>query len=306
MKTKMNRTPLISRGATILRSILKHGTLLMIAFMILQPIIVLGVTAGKDLYQLVDPQVTWLPRPYHLDNWADAFALLGGINTLAVSVGLAVLLSALQTAAAAVTGYGFSSAYFPGRHLLWVLMILTFFIPQEITFLPRYVLYSHAGLLGTAWTKIAPTLLGQGTRSALMILLFSQFYRMQPTSLKEAAWIDGAGHVQSFVRISLPMVGPAAIVCFVVTFAWEWNDTFFSSSFFKGTIPLMSLQLENAQTLFNAAGGDGYSIAQADSIFHRGIESSAALLTMLPVLCIYLLFERRLIEGLDRTGITGE
>lgn len=294
------------RIANACKGIVRHGALLIIAFVILQPMLMLVSAAGKNLYQLIDPQVTWLPIPYHVENLTKAFEVLGGMNSLVTSIALVTGVSILQTLCCALTGYGLTNNAFPGQKLIFAVMVFTFFIPKEVSFLPQYVQFLHYGILGTALTKLLPTLFGQGIRSALMIMLFCQFYRQLPRSLQESAWIDGAGYFKSLVKINIPMLVPAMIVCFVVTFAWEWNDTYFSATFFRGNIPLMSLKLQDARALFLASAASGPSVSADDSFFHQGIQAAAALLVVLPLIIMYLIFERHLIEGIDRAGITGE
>lgn len=295
---RFSRKQLRHRAATTVRLLL----LVVVSFAVLQTLILLLGSSGKDMYDVVDPMVKWVPRDFKTSNYVRAFEVLGGTTTLVKCLVMYCGAAAAQVLSSAVIAYGFSRYSFPGRGVLFVLMVATFFVPQQIIFLPRYVLFSKYKMLGTAWTLILPTITGQGIKSALLILVFWQFIRTIPTSLDEAAMIDGAGLMRTFVSIDMPLTVPGIVICSVLSFAWNWNDTFFADTYFKGLIPTMTLTLSNLRELY--AGG--VSSNSADSYFHTGIEVAAAVLVLLPPLVLYLVFEKRLIESVDRVGITGE
>ena len=98
-------------------------------------------------------------------------------------------------------------------------------------------------MLHTILPLFVPSLLGQGTRQSLFILIFYQFYNMAPKSLDEAAFIDGAGILRTFLTINLRMTTPALVVVFVFSFVWNWNETNLSSSYFGDTITTLPLAL---------------------------------------------------------------
>lgn len=276
--------------------------LLVISFAVLQTLLLLLGSSGKDMYDVVDPMVKWLPREFKMGNYVRAFEVLGGANTLVRCLVMYSCAAAAQVLSSAVIAYGFARYRFPGRGILFALMVATFFVPQQIIFLPRYVLFSKYKMLGTAWTLFLPTITGQGIKNALLILVFWQFIRTIPTSLDEAAMIDGAGLLRTFVSIDMPLAIPGIVICSVLSFAWNWNDTFFADTYFKGLIPTMTLTLSNLRELYSG----GMSSNSVDAYFHTGIEVAAAVLVLLPPLILYLAFEKRIIESVDRVGITGE
>ncbi len=289
-------------------TVLRLLPLLIVSFAVLQTLALLLGTSGKDMYDLVDPMVKWIPRRFMMSNYRRAFELLGGAEGIARSLGMYIITAAGQVISSAVIAYGFSRYHFRGRGILYALMVATFFVPQQIIFLPRYVLFSRYNMLGTVWTLLLPTLTGQGIKNALLILIFCQFIKSIPPSLDEAAMIDGAGLMRTFVSIDMPLAVPGVVICSVLAFAWNWNDTFFADVYFKEKIPTVTLTLSKLRTLYSASSLQGATGAgaSADAYFHTGIEAAAAVLVILPPLILYFVFERRLIESVDRFGITGE
>lgn len=285
-------------AATTARTLL----LLVISFAVLQTLLLLLGSSGKDMYDVVDPMVKWIPREFKKGNYVRAFEVLGGTSAIVKCLIIYSGTAAAQVLSSAVIAYGFARYRFPGRGVLFALMVATFFVPQQIIFLPRYVLFSKYKMLGTVWTLFLPTVTGQGIKNALLILVFWQFIRTIPASLDEAAMIDGAGLLRTFVRIDMPLAIPGIVICSVLSFAWNWNDTFFADTYFKGAIPNVTLTLGNLRDLYSG----GVSSNSADEYFHTGIEVAAAVLVLLPPLMLYLVFEKRLIESVDRVGITGE
>lgn len=285
-------------------SILRYALLIIVCSVVLLPLLMLFSTSGKDLFGLVDPQVYWIPTQFDLSNYAKAFNALGGIGCFARGILLMGAVTLGQVVISMITAYGFAKYHFPGQKILFAVMVLAFFVPREITFLPQYILYSNYGMLGTAWTLLIPTWLGQGVKSTLIMLLYYQFIRTMPKALEEAAMIDGATLPGIMVRIGFPLTTPATVISAVLTFAWNWNDTYFAQNFFDNKIVTPALALVNVQNLFaNMYTGARNNMS---NLFHDGIEAAAGILVILPLLVLYALLEKKLIESIDRAGITGE
>lgn len=283
----------------------KYLYLTVVGFTILYPLLLLISTSGKDLYGLVDPLVRWIPTSFEWENYVKAFNAVGGLPVLLQSFGIILLVSVIQTCVSAVVGYGFAKAKFRGQNILFVLMLMVFFIPDQVMFLPRYVMFSQYKILGTLWTVILPTLVGQGIKSTLMILVFWLFYRQQPVVLEEAAYIDGASAVKTFLKVNLPLAEPGFVICFVLSFAFNWNDTYFAETYFKGNIVTSNLLLQKIREQYASMYGSGDSGAM-DEYFNSGIEAAGALLIIIPLVVLYILLERKLMGGVDKAGITGE
>ena len=295
----------MKKAKVIFSNVFRYFYLTAIGFTILYPLLMLLSTSGKDLYGLVDPLVRWIPTSFEWKNYARAFEAIGGLGVMLKSFGYILLVSLIQTMMSAIIGYGFSKARFRGHNILFVLMLLVFFIPDQVMFLPRYVMISNYKILGTLWTIILPTLFGQGIKSSLMILVFWLFYQQQPKVLEEAAFIDGASVMKTFFKINLPLAKSGFIITFVLSFAFNWNDTYFSEIYFKDKIQTSNLLLQQVRETYTATYGATAS-AGMDAYFNSGIEAAAALLIIAPLVILYILLERKMMDSIDKAGIAGE
>ena len=285
--------------------IIRFLLLLVIGTAILLPLLALIASSGKDLYGLIDPLVKWVPREFHFRNYKLAFSTMGGLPTLLNSLKLYLSTALVQVLSSAVIAYGFARYGFRGRGILFAAMIFTFFMPQQVLMLPRYVLCAEYDILATEWTLLLPAAFGQGMKQTVLILIFWQFMRTIPVSLEEAAMIDGCSLPGIFLRIGIPLAAPGFVINSVLAFAWNWNDAFFADVYFKGKINTMTLALANIKAYYNSQGLAGASF-EADQVIHAGVEAAAAIMVIAVPLLLFLLLEKRLIESVDRAGITGE
>lgn len=289
----------------VLNRITIYVLLSAIGFVFIYPIILLLSTSGKDLYGLFDPRVRWVPTRFEFSNYTRGLDYLGGFKTLWITIAVMGSVAITQTASSAVIAYGFAKGNFWGKRILFGLMIATFFVPQQVSFLPKYVLYNNLNWMGTVWPVLIPSLLGQGLKNTIFILMFYQFFMLAPPSLDEAAKLDGAGNIRIFLSINLKMAGPAAITSFILSLVWNWNEIAFTGTYFAGKIVTLPLALWNIKN-FNWMMYQDDASTVLESAFHRGIESASVIMSMIPLILLYIIFERRLIESIDMTGITGE
>ena len=136
--------------------IIRFLLLLVIGTAILLPLLALIASSGKDLYGLIDPLVKWVPREFHFRNYKLAFSTMGGLPTLLNSLKLYLSTALVQVLSSAVIAYGFARYGFRGRGILFAAMIFTFFMPQQVLMLPRYVLFAKYDILATEWTLLLP------------------------------------------------------------------------------------------------------------------------------------------------------
>jgi multiple sugar transport system permease protein len=162
------------------------------------------------------------------------------------------------------------------------------------------VLFLRLGINETAWSILLPAGFGQGLSSAIFILIFYQFFRMQPVQLDESAEIDGANPYQIFLRIGVPLAAPAYLTAFLFSFVWYWNETYISSLFLGQNLYTLQLRLINFQSAFNVTQG------LSQTMVNESIRYAATILIILPVLVTYLIMQKWFVEGIDRTGVTGE
>ncbi|WP_274365155.1 carbohydrate ABC transporter permease [Paenibacillus thermotolerans] len=273
-----------------------------IGFVYLYPVLFMLVNSFMSLDDLVNAMVKWIPTTLYLENYEKAIVVLKYGSTLMKTLAAAGIPAVLQTVACGVIGYGFARFEFPFKKTFFVLMLATFVIPPQITMMPTYLMFKNYGLLGSLETFIYPALLGQGMKSALFILIYYQFFRRLPQALVEAAELDGAGHLKIFYKIAVPTAGPAIIIVFLFSFVWYWNETYLAGLYFGNSFTMLPLELQQFVDSYEKAFPQQ---GQASKI-NEGIKLAGTMLTIAPLLVVYFVLQRWFVEGIDRSGITGE
>jgi multiple sugar transport system permease protein len=282
--------------------------LVSIGFVYLYPILYMVSQSFKSLQDLLDPTVLWIPKGLHWDNFELSWHVLDYPKSFITSILCSALPALAQAFTCALVGYGFAKFEFWGKNVLFALMLLTFIIPTQVIMIPLFMMFNKYGMLGTPLPFIIPAMFGGGLRSALFILIYTQFFRSIPTALEEAAQIDGAGYWRVFCRIILPVSVPAIVVVFLFSFVWHWNETYMASLYLGDAMQTLPLKLKQFSDAFaHMYGSNGLKGSGNTQIsLNESIEMAGTLLTILPLLILYLVAQRRFVEVVDRTGITGE
>ncbi|HIY22466.1 MAG TPA: carbohydrate ABC transporter permease [Candidatus Flavonifractor merdigallinarum] len=202
-------------------------------------------------------------------------------NSLLVALGVVVLQALFNIPAA----YGFARYEFKGKKWMWALVMLAFMIPTQITFVPVYILFSKAKLLGTLWPQILPF-----AANAYGIFLMRQSFLQVPDELVEAARMDNASEMRILVRIMLPMCRSSIITAELFSFISTWNSYFW---------PLVMTNSDKVRPLTLAM--------QRLQDAHQGLEwpvlMAANSLLVLPVLLLFLLLSRQILSSFGYRGI---
>nr|WP_285877025.1 carbohydrate ABC transporter permease [Fictibacillus phosphorivorans] len=289
----------------LLFKLLIYGLLIGIGFVYLYPLLYMGVYSFKSLDDLLNPLVNWIPTQLYTGNYEQANKVMDFFSTLMETLYVTVLPALAQTAVAAVVGYGLARFDFKGKNVIFVLVLATFIIPPQVTLIPRYIFFNELNILGSLSAFLLPATFGQGLNSAIFILIFYQFFRAVPKALEEAAQLDGAGHFRIFFTIALPMALPAIIISFLFSFVWYWNETYLAAIYFGDALTTLPLQLQKFvatyQKMFPAEMG-----VSGGNQLNEGIKMAGTVLSILPLLIVYIITQRWFVEGVDRSGITGE
>lgn len=274
-----------------------------VAFLYLQPVFYMISTMLKNVSDLIDPAVQWIPREINWHNLQEAWRGLHYPEAFTNTVMIALISTILQVFACALTGYALARMKFPGKRIALFLVIVQFLIPPQITVIPLYTIYAKLGLLNTPFVFFVPALFGQGLRGALFIIIFRQFFLTQPKALEEAAKMDGASVFRLFFRIMLPLARSACIVVFLFSFIWYWNMYYEPSMFLsKDYIPL-SLRLNSLQDELMGNKLVAISASFGKDPITEGPKMAAAFLIIFPPLFLYSLTQRWFTEGIERTGL---
>lgn len=303
MKTKKTLLGMNEKDGLLLK-ILVYALLIGIGYVFLYPILTMIVDSFKSLDDILNPLVNWIPTQLYLENYERANKVLDFFPALLETLYVTVLPSIAQTAVAAVVGYGLARFTFPFKKVIFVLALATFIIPPQVTLIPKYIFFSELNLLGSLNAFVLPAVTGQGINSAIFILIFYQFFRMVPKSLEEAAQLDGAGHFRIFFTIAIPMAVPAFIISFLFSFVWYWNETYLASLYFGNELTTLPLQLQKFVATYTQMFPSGAE-SSLDKI-NESIRMAGTLLSILPLLIVYFFTQKWFVEGVDRSGITGE
>ncbi len=241
----------------------------------------------------------WFPKRIAWENYVDAFSFndLWGrwaFNSVLITA-INVFGSVLSTA---LVAYSFARLRWPGRDLVFSLVLATMMLPGIVTMIPSYILFSKLpafGFMGSeTWINtFLPLTIPAFTANAFHIFLVRQFMRGIPMELSEASRIDGASELRIWWSIVMPLTAPALAAIAIFTFQSSWED-FIGPLLYLKTEDLYTLQLGLRQFEFAAGGAPNWSWLMA-----------ASLLVMLPVVIIFIAFQRYFIEGVTLTGMGG-
>ncbi len=227
---------------------------------------------------------------------------------------LSLLCGVSQTLICTIIGYGFAKFKFKFKKILFFLVIFTMIVPHETIQLSMFMKFRYfdiwgvwelitgqplGNLLNSYWPFVILSLTGLAFKNGLFIYMMRQYFNGVPDELEEAAYVDGAGILKTFVRIILPMAVPMMVTIFMFSFSWQWSDTFYSGLFF--TSNKTSILLPNIVKIPATLNTDFV----AQSAYETAIRNTCGILILLPLVIIYLFAQRTLIEGVERSGITG-
>lgn len=291
-----------------LKMFLIYALLICIGFIYLYPVLYMISNSFMSLEDLLDSSINWIPSSLNLSNYAQAARSMDFWKSLGQSIIIAGVPTLCNVASCSLIGYGLARFEFPGKKIVLAIIIFSFILPSQITMIPTYVLYSNMGILGTIWSFILPSLLGMGINGPIFILIFWQFFRQVPKVLIEAAQIDGAGYLKSFLKISLPSASPAIITVSLFSFVWYWNESYLTEMYVSGVMTKsgwssLIIQLDNFATNYSSYAT---TATNAATTLNESINMAGTMLSIIPLLLLYFVLQRYFVESIDRTGITGE
>lgn len=306
------------RFGTLASKILLYTVLIALSFVFLYPLLYLISQSLMLPSDVSDSTVQWVPKQFDMTNYTLAWSALGGYpdrtywDAFMYSVVISFGSAFLQVFSCALAGYALGRYRFPGYTIILSLVLFSFLVPPQTILVPLFQQFSGLGWINTFWPFIVPSAMGHGVKGALFVLIFIQFFHRLPSVLEEAARIDGASSFRTFGQIMLPLARPAMLVVFLFSVVWHWNDMFYSNLYLR-----MPKYYNLSQTLglFNGVGAAQFQAATAGLSNTQTIGAAptilnqvmaASLLTILPMLVMYLFTQRYFVESVERTGIAGE
>lgn len=287
-----------------------------LCFVILYPLIFMVSTAFRPNEQMSDPSIVWLPKSFTLANIRQTWDVMQYGSTVLNTIRLNLISSVLSVVSCAITGYGFARFKFKGRGLLFAIVTLMIIVPPQITTIPLFVQYSYfkgfglvelftgkeyISLIDSGITMYAPAIFANGIKAGLYIYIFRQFFRGLPKELEDAAYLDGCGPFQTFVRVMVPNASSSFLTVFLFSIVWYWNDYYISSSFFTQNNSV-ALMLKNLDVNLSNQLFQGQSVSPRQIIVWL---ESGCILSIAPILILYIFLQKYFVEGVERSGLVG-
>ena len=282
-----------------------------LGFVILYPLIYMLSCAFRESSDMTDPTVMWITRHYTLDIIRETISAMDFGNTLLNTLKLNIGCSVVQVISCAITGYGFARFKFRGKSIMFGIVIMMILVPAQIISLPLYTQFRYFGIKGIFSINLIdsmacmylPAATGNGIRSGLMILIFIQFFRGMPKELEDAAYLDGCSPFGTFLRVMMPNALSSLLTVFLFSVVFYWNDYYVSSTFFTNN-KTVSLMLKNLSSqlnlmLFNDAT---VQISAREQIVWM---EAGCLISIMPILIMYIFLQKYFTEGIERSGIVG-
>lgn len=301
------------KAVSVISSISRYVFLIAFSYTLLYPIIFMISHSIRDPIFYQDPTVQWIPKAYSLIQFKYAWQVLEMPGTFFNSVLVELVSSLISIVTCGVAAYGLACFDFRGKGILNALLILLILVPISMTLIPNFINYYNfdifgifalieiifntkieINLLDTLWSMYLPAITAVGLKAGLCIYIYRQFYKALPKELFEAAWIDGAGPIRTYVRIVVPSSGVALLTVSLLSIIWNWNDYY-----------MVQMFLPEHKTMTMAV--DGYFTSYVHNSVAISADScmAACLMFIAPLLIMYLILQKKFIASVSATGIVG-
>ncbi len=290
-----------------------------LSYLFLFPLIYMIVTTFQSPDTVKDPSIIWVPPKLSLQGITLAWKFLDFKNTAPLTMIITIFSSAASIVSCSMVGYGFARFKFPLKNVIFILVILTIIVPPQTLIMSTYLDFyffdfggllklipgfKFVNLLNTAWVFVLPSIFAAGLRNGLYIFIFRQFFMGQPKDLEEAARIDGCGPFKTFLRIMVPLAGPAFVTVILFSIVWQWNDYYSSSMYFINEVKPIPVMLKNLES--NMRMGDFAVLDRNTTKYEvRMYMMGGTLLSILPPLLLYIFTQKFFTESIERTGLVG-
>ncbi len=299
------------KGKSFVIGVLRAVFIIGVAYIILQPLLTKLSSSFMTISDMFDQTVKWLPRTFTLQHYKDAWGFMNYPIAFRNTFSLTLAVSILQLASCTLVGYGLGRFKFKGGKIIFAMVIFTLIVPPQMLMVPMYLNFRYfniygllpppgLNLLNSVWPFILISITGVGLRNGLFIYIMRQFFRGMPKDLEDAAYVDGAGLLRTFLTIMLPSAVPGLVIVFLFAFVWQWNDYFYTTLFMGGQGKFLTHALDNIAVKAVEGRTDLLRTHYSSLISNTGM-----ILFILPLLILFALMQRYFIESIERTGIIG-
>ena len=272
--------------STQARKIVHAALLTVVCLLVLVPFVWMISSSLKQDNQVFTVPTQWVPQEFVWSNYVDIWTRIPMLSYLRNSAFLAITITLLQVLTGSFAAYGFAKLRFPGRDWLFLAYLATIAVPWQAYMIPQYLIMEKIGLVNTHLSIILLQAFG-----AFGVFLMRQYYQSIPDELIEAARIDGLNEYRIWARIMLPLSRPAIASLGLLTFVATWND------YMGPFIYLTSNELWTVQL------GLRSFVGQFDAAF--AMIMAGSVISILPVLIVFLLGQRQFIQGIATSGLKG-
>lgn len=276
----------MNRNSVFTTTALKHILIILIIFGMLIPFFWMISTSFKDPKEIFDGGLWFFPTSFSLEHYERVIHDTLFLTWLKNSTFIAVILTLGQMVIAFFAAYAFSHFRFRGREMLFYFVLATMIIPEQAIMIPKFITINEFNWINTFAGVIVPSL-----ASGYAIFLMRQRFLEIPKELSEAAAIDGCGPLRTLWHVYVPASIPFLSAIAVLLFVSHWNDY---------NWPLLVLMQEEKMTLPIA-----FSTFQHEGLVEWGPTMAIATLSVVPVLILYLLLQKKFVEGFTNSGLKG-
>ncbi len=271
---------------SVVKKVLLYALLIALTVITLLPLLWMLSSSFKLSSEVFTFPIQWIPKVFHYENYVTIWEKINLDRYIFNSFKLSIIITLIQLITSSFAAYGFSKCRFPGRNILFLSYVATIAIPWQVYMLPQYIMMQKFQLIDT---HLAIILLQSFT--AFGVFLLRQFYISIPNELLEAARIDGLSEYGTFGRIVLPLTKPAMATLTIMSFVTVWND-------FMG--PMIYFNSDKNKTI-------QLGIQMFTGIYSTeyGLIMSTSILALIPVLVVFLAFQRFFVEGIASSGLKG-
>jgi multiple sugar transport system permease protein len=255
------------------------------AFVWMMPMLWVLTMALKPNKMLVSSTAGIIPWPHTLENFATLMRVSLTPRWLLNSLIVALSMTVLTLVLSSLAGYAFARLTFPGRRVLFLLIMAGLMIPEQAILVPLHAMLTGWEMHNTYFSLVIPRLAGP-----VGVFVMTQFFKAIPRELEEAAQLDNAGRLKIFWSVMLPLSRPALTTLGIFTFLGAWNDylwpvvTAIQPEMYTLTVGLGSLQ-------GNFAMSEGLGFLMASAVF-----------ASFPMLCVYIVFQKYIVRGVAMSG----
>ncbi|MDC7124973.1 MAG: carbohydrate ABC transporter permease [Spirochaetales bacterium] len=275
-----------------LKNIPVQIVLILLALIMIYPLIWMLFGSFKSKADFFQGSFNLIPSTFYWKNYADGWAGFGGIpfgQFIKNSAVLSILVTIGTVLSSAWVANGFARIEFKGRKIWFAILMVTLMLPVQLLMVQRYIIFFHLKWINTILPIVVPAFLAY---QPFFVFLLVQFIKTVPRELDEAAYIDGCSKIGVFIKIILPLTRPALITCTIFAFYWSWDD--FINPLLYLNKPL-NYTVSLALRLFNdPAAGSNW-----------GAMFAMALVSLLPVIIVFLMFQKYIVEGISTQGLKG-